>query len=48
MQIFLRNDMPDLDKLLATLAKIDPAEVLYRFNSRFGAVAAEGAMEVRI
>lgn len=40
MQIFLRNDMLDLDKVLSPLSKIDPAEVLYRFNSRFAGVAA--------
>lgn len=48
MQIFLRNDMMDLDKVLASLWKVDPADVLYRYNKYFGALPAEGAMEIRI
>jgi hypothetical protein len=48
MQIFLRNDKMDLDKVLAPLWRIDPADVLYRYNTHFGAVPVEGAMEVRI
>jgi sorting nexin-1/2/sorting nexin-4 len=44
MQIFLRNDMMDLEKVVAPLWKIDPADLLYRYNSRFASIPTEGAM----
>jgi uncharacterized membrane protein len=48
MQIFLRNDMMDFDKVLAPLWKIDPADLLYRYTAHFKEVPAEGATERRI
>lgn len=44
MQIFLRNDMMDFDKVIAPLWKVDAAELLYRYGLHFKDVPVEGAM----